>query len=452
MKRLRFSAYTSNSSDPDILYYNCTVNNQTQAQNPAEYPFVEFQENRTFPLITDVSQYEFSVVRFSMDGPGKALPLFIPFIQTGQSDPKLTIYATGLKCIKSFTNPITGLTSSVTLTCDLFTEFQTESIGAPLPNPPIPTQDLSSDYYYLSSYDSWLQSVNRTLELCYDNNGTPPPAQYNANPTGSIDGIVQQWATYWAANFPATPRPPFYVQRPPRITYSGTGSNGIFSVTAPSWGYGGEDRLNPRAATPSVDEEWYITMDCNMYELFHGLPADYTGNSNAAYTLRFSDRCRLQNLPVVASTVALGLPNQVLGIATTEVDYVLTQEGESTSSGWSPVENITFCTTLIPVNNEATGIPTQVGSGTAAASTTELTSPVLTDIALSKTDGYAYNQFIAYVPSAEYRMVSLIGAGELRGIDITVFWKSRLTGTLYPIPMPNGSSVSIKMMFRKKKI
>jgi hypothetical protein len=129
---------------------------------------------------------------------------------------------------------------------------------------------------------------------------------------------------------------------------------------------------------------------------------------------------------------------------------VLIQEAESTSSGWSPVENITFCTTLIPIVNEATGVPNEVGTTTATASSADNSSPIVTDIALSKTDGYAYNQFIAYVPSAEYRMASMIGTGELRGIDVSVFWKNRLTGTLVPMAMPNGSTVSMKMMFRKK--
>jgi hypothetical protein len=35
-------------------------------------------------------------------------------------------------------------------------------------------------------------------------------------------------------------------------------------------------------------------------------------------------------------------------------------------------------------------------------------------------------------------------------VDVAVWWKNRLDGQLYPLQMFNLSSVSMKLMFRKK--
>jgi hypothetical protein len=62
----------------------------------------------------------------------------------------------------------------------------------------------------------------------------------------------------------------------------------------------------------------------------------------------------------------------------------------------------------------------------------------------------AYRGFILYQPTAEYRLADIAGAGDLRSIDVQLWWKGRLDGQLYPINMFNMASCSIKMLFRKK--
>jgi hypothetical protein len=58
---------------------------------------------------------------------------------------------------------------------------------------------------------------------------------------------------------------------------------------------------------------------------------------------------------------------------------------------------------------------------------------------------------IYYAPSAEYRMADFQNSKQdIRNIDIQVFWKNRLDNQLYPVSMFNLSSVSFKLMFRKK--
>jgi hypothetical protein len=134
-----------------------------------------------------------------------------------------------------------------------------------------------------------------------------------------------------------------------------------------------------------------------------------------------------------------------------EQDYV------SVDSLWSPISSIVFTSSLIPIRAEQTGAPVEYGSGNLGYSSSSVQSafqPIITDIALDTSQSpYTgqYRQYIQYAPSAEYRLSDLVGENvAIRNIDIQVYWKNRLDNQLYPITMPNLSSVSIKVMFRHK--
>ena len=94
-----YKSIIDGGADSENIYYNATIiNNQQQDSLSVTYPVVSFNESRDAPIIRDASQYNFSIVRFSMNGPNKTLPLFIPLIQTNgflypiQNDPNRTIY------------------------------------------------------------------------------------------------------------------------------------------------------------------------------------------------------------------------------------------------------------------------------------------------------------------------------------------------------------------------
>jgi hypothetical protein len=145
-------------------------------------------------------------------------------------------------------------------------------------------------------------------------------------------------------------------------------------------------------------------------------------------------------------------------IAKQKVYYKLIQDYKSVDSLWSPISSIVFTTSLIPIKFEAASAPNILGTGNlgdSAPTSRSAFTPIITDVALDTVLGGAdsYRQFIYYAPAAEYRMSDLSSSKqEIRNIDVSVFWKFRLNGELYPINMFNLSSVSIKMMFRKKNI
>ena len=70
---------------------------------------------------------------------------------------------------------------------------------------------------------------------------------------------------------------------------------------------------------------------------------------------------------------------------------------------------------------------------------------VITDFS---TDG-PLKPFIYYVPTAEFRMISLVGNRPLSNIDIGVYYKTR-SGELVPFKLAAGGSAALKILFRRK--
>ena len=83
------------------------------------------------------------------------LPVFIPQIQIGQSDVNLTIYAI------TMTYPYQGITYKQTVNIEYSSLNPTY-----IPNPPTTVQDYSSPYYYVYSYQTFIDTVNKYLGIC----------------------------------------------------------------------------------------------------------------------------------------------------------------------------------------------------------------------------------------------------------------------------------------------
>jgi hypothetical protein len=133
----------------------------------------------------------------------------------------------------------------------------------------------------------------------------------------------------------------------------------------------------------------------------------------------------------------------------------MTQDYESTSTLWSPIESIVFTSALLPIQNEAQAPPNALGTkntGNSQSTSQSAFAPIITDVALDlSSDTSGYRKMIYYAPSAEYRMADFQNSkADIRSIDVQVFWRNRLDNSLYPLSMFNLSSVSIKVMFRKK--
>ena len=128
--------------DPYHVYLELDVINNDYTSNGSR-PYLRFEEIRNTPFLDgDSVEYFCSIVRFSIQT-RNTLPVFIPSVVIGQSNPNLTIYKVTLQHLISGT--LRTVTQNVVYT--------PEELTAPTPAPPISKQDLSSNYYHIYNYE-----------------------------------------------------------------------------------------------------------------------------------------------------------------------------------------------------------------------------------------------------------------------------------------------------------
>lgn len=487
---VEFSGRPDDDNDPDIVYYNATIINDNALNQTALGldPVVRFQETRSTALINNIANFNFSIIRFTMNGANKDLPMFIPSVQIGQSDINLTSYSVGVQF--AYKAPVAygsgGGFVAVTPTfaspiySQAFIEFQTETQAyftqnVVTPNAPLTEQDIRGVYYYVYTYQHWLNLVNSQIITMY----TDMVAPNTYFPFGSLPYIYSTaWATanptHSVATFSALPSPSttgFYFQTQDTgffYVWSGTAwvqqtdysalfldlGAGASAFAPPSFSWDNGSKLFTINYPSYFQTSEYNTagqntanfwMNTNMYGLFTNFVNEYYGNESNGQV----------NQMIVQPIIGFGGASNEWTLSSN--DYIsMKQDYESVSSLWSPIESIVFTSTLIPIFPENVGEPIYYGQGNDYANINPSTSafqPIVTDIALAVQEPSDYRGFIEYLPTAEYRLSAFTTSRqELRNIDIQVFWKSRLDNNLYPVRMFNLSSVSIKMMFRKKNM
>jgi hypothetical protein len=537
--------YGGTKDSPDYVYYNANIvnsnSNDLASGLTVTDPNVQFNESRDTYIIKNSSDYYFSIIRCSLDGPNLDLPLFIPDIQsgTGQTNPNLTSYGLAISYSQSWYTS-TGLIVPFTITpITRFIIYQTETKNPVLAPPPrlpsnsnyfglyvnsvdfVPGQivslafnnygsgvppyyvclqpngpsttvqapgagsafwgyqsptdgvgeDLDSRYYWVYTYQHWLDLVNKTI---YDPSeaSKAPSAVFNCCMGDTFSAFYQQWLISCPTTaFPYANLGDFVqVIIPPVFTRDN--SSGLFSITVDSDAFG--DRILPSVSvttlpsSPSNNPVCRLFFNTNMYGLFSNLPNTYWNTLSptvgpfpgqvapVGYVNEISfDRLPVSKvvdyrLPPYGGTPPLGL----VPIYAQKPYWVLQQEYISTDSLWSPVGSIVFTSTLMPIQTESAGPPIDLGAGNTNFSAPTVRSafePIITDIVVPLGDKGAqeYRSFIYYNPTAEFRLADFTADTEIRNIDIQVFWRSRLNNVLYPIQMFNQSSVNIKFMFKK---
>jgi hypothetical protein len=486
------------SKDPDIIYYNASIvnNNTDDVAATSEYdPPIRFNETRDTAIVRDASRYQFSIIRFVMNGPNKDLPLFIPAIQssTGQTNVNLTEYGVGL----TWEGTVSGVNINVVIPLQyvIYSPETQNPTLAPLPrsmaNPnyrglfvpgnayvagdivyeitgdryykalinvpalsPLTapfwqlfapdsgqSQDITSRYYWVYTFSHWVDLVNQTLDAAN-------LALYNALGDYDIGNLTYQ---NWLTAFPT-----------PILSYSEV--TGLFTMSYPATYVGVV--TNPIPAAPTLTQGFArLYFNSNMEGLFSGFnniylntpthPAPYGWVIPAPTPVLYP--AGYTNLMLVRY---LGLNENVVKTADPIQGYTgnwfkMTQNYESVSTLWSPIDSIVFTSTLLPLQNEQTAPPNSLGTrntGNSTSTSQSAFSPIITDVSLDlSTDPTGYRKMIYYAPSAEYRMADFQNSKQdIRSIDIQVFWKNRLDNNLYPVSMFNLSNVSFKLMFRKK--
>jgi hypothetical protein len=134
---------------PDHIYYDLTFYNKD-----IEPKALEINENRTQSYVSDPNQWYVSIIRFHLDTSPSSLPLFIPEIQTGQSNVNLCSYSFTLKY--------------KTYEAQTFVIYIPENEYSTLPQAPTISQDLNNEYYFLYSFSTVIDLLNNCLSSCFD--------------------------------------------------------------------------------------------------------------------------------------------------------------------------------------------------------------------------------------------------------------------------------------------
>jgi len=362
--------------------------------------------------------------------------------------------------------------------------FQSETLDSDIA--PIPSkqtistgkQDVSTRYYWVYSYGSWLRLVNLSFaqSMTYLQNmlnqlWTLPTTATLYGQQGLGFSSIPILANY-ALPMTIGTSAPFFGYNP---------ANNLFTLYADSYGFGWTEgsatALPTRASyqasqtsistsnanTPSLSigvEQCRLYFNQNLNGLFNNFKNTYGeatwGNAGNYQNFNeiFIGSYLSQNILTIPVQVQPVPPNQRTPSPAIQKSYwVMAQDSESTSTLWCPVASIVFTSGFLPIVNESTGQPIVFGTGNVSSQNTVQSAfqPIITDVALANQSASDYRGFINYTPTAEYRITGFQrGRNEVRQIDIQVWWKNRLDGQLYPLQMYNLSSVSIKIMFRKR--
>ena len=405
--------YNSKVHD-DIIYYNCSiVSNKTVDDGTTNY--VTFQESRDNDIIDDVSKYFFSIVRFDLNGPNKGLPIFIPKIQTGQANPDLTIYSIGMELDLEY--DIGGLTKSEKFNTSFYLQYSPQTTENLKVNPPTIQQDYSNNYYFMYNYSQFSEMVNFTFKECIN--------QLNAD--------FQGWYGAGAPNI-KTKAP--YIRWNP--------STECFDLYTDI--YSSSDNSSSQVGSK---EKLRIFFNSSLYNLISYNAIYNGGDTVQSNTLGIPNFTYEILINYDGSNIIKEIGND--GNPSGTIYLKTTQDYKSTTTLWNPIEAIVFSSTMIPIVSEQTGVPIEItDNNVVSRSTSSSFQPIITDISLDTNDSSAYRNFISYIPSGEYRLSEMKGTGPLRDIDIQVYYRLRHNQKLIPMEMINGSSINVKIMFRKK--
>ena len=111
-----------------------------------------FNTTRTIPFLSNAEDYFLTVARFNLQT-SNSLPVFIPEIQTGQTDPNLTAYAI------TFYASYNG--NSSTQRGSVF--YSPTDLTQSAPSSPIQSVDKSTTYYWVYNVTDWIIMLNLAL-------------------------------------------------------------------------------------------------------------------------------------------------------------------------------------------------------------------------------------------------------------------------------------------------
>jgi len=444
-----FSSVTiqGKKATPDRVYYNGTVvNNTLKSTQQADDPIVVFQDQRQTPIVADAHNFELSVQNFTLNGCPKTLPLFIPQIgATSPTDITTTIYSITFGVQYGGTYKIS--------TKYIIWRPENQAPYTLVPSTALPTQ-VETDYYFCYTYSHFICQVNAALNSAWATCGGGSSAAFGTQcPFFEYDQVTGLFAINQDAN---TSLVPYGTALPaPYATATNAGAS------------------NPAGRAYVSGEYSFVGMNTCLENLLTNFAQTYYsanqpwGTSGLLLPESIIDTGLATDLKTLAScidtpvgltlrsepkTSIFQLVNPFTGAAIPKAFFArLVQDYTSTGGCWSPIASFVLVTSTVPVRNEASANPVTFGTnnlGSIAAG--GAFQKVLIETPIDAVSADIWKGWIQYEPKIE-TFSSLDPSHEsISDIDISLFWRNRLTNSLVPVHIPNQGSMSFRLLFKRK--
>lgn len=435
--------------EPYHIYYDLNItNNDTNNNNNT--PFLEFNETRSNPILDNPSDYFVSVIRFSLETP--SLPVFIPA-------PVIPSVESALPAPSPAINTYFNLNYYITMGAyngANWVEFQQpllwipEDLNAIKPTPAqVNAGDFDSPYFYCYSYTHFIYNiVNRGLAMCYQGlyalgglGLTQNTAPFMSWESGSDKATLYAPTPFFDSTEESLRVAPLKVYgNYVRIFFN----QALFNLFSSFESYINKKSGDPTSATYGVGKKDYIIKVYNKNNLNIGTLPFNTSTAVAPVVAGFNGSANVVPFtPYNTPSLAQATP-----LAPYSLTYIYMVQEYTTTPLWNPVSNITFTTSLLPVNPNLVSTPLIFNSGNVPQSKANIAN-VLTDLEVPLIVGRDYKPNLLYSPQSEYRLIDLNGNIPLSSIQIGVFWRDAY-GHLNPFYLLAGNSATIKLMFRRK--
>jgi hypothetical protein len=375
---------------PEKVYYDITISNL--AGTTTIPPVLYFNETRNSPFILDPESYYLSIVRFTLDT--NTLPVIQPEIQPNQSNRDLTNYSITLE----WANPVAPFNKFIQRTYLTYVPQNQQAIP---PAPPSQTnnglQNNSTGYYDIYNYQYFIYLVNQTFQTCFNALNAQVVAAGLALP--SAYAPVMSWDI----------------------------QQNIALLSADNAGY-----------NDNTSNYIKIYFNPSLYNLFISFPfiiesidVEPDGKNARIIMSGFGGANLVPYPPVAPVYTALQIVQEY-----------------STLAIWTPITSIVFTSNTLPIVANQVSAPLLFYNGkrfVSGGNNSNITQ-VITDFVTG--DGI-YKPNIVYTPSAQYRLVNLVGNTPLYNLDVEVFYRNRV-GELIPVRLGSGNSATIKILFTRK--
>lgn len=355
----------------DFIYVN--LNMAYDGTSISGSSLAQTQLFNSSPILSKPSDYVGSIALLSVDSFNN--PLIVPLINVGQSDVDQTVYQFALGYNGTYSDPV-------------YVEYVPSAVWTVQPKPPLLAQDLSTMYYYIYEYSTFLDMWNTALAAAL--------TSLNTKHGSTITNV------------------------PPKFYFDYT--RGVITLQAPMEFYG-----QTNFAEPELN---HIQIYCNDYvsPLINGIAQCtlVSGNTTGCYN-------------------CIKLYDQVKNNDGT--NYYQGQQSSSELCYW-PSCSLVQIVTSMPVQREYSTSPL----GTQGLGQTKNQQiALLADFVPDSTDFTSYHSQLIYTQTNPLKMFNLTSDTPLYQCDAQIFWVDPY-GRQFPLLLSLGVTCNIKYLFIKKSV